>query len=222
MFFRLIIFLTTICVSYPAQAGPWLREKGTAFTAVSFATTYYLETASQTYLEYGLTDTTTMIADIGMARLHFAPDSGYATLSMRRSLGPTDAPSKWAYEIGVGVAWIGPETLPHIRTGLSWGKGTKWGEKSGWMTVEGAVIWNIKHALHAAKLDATIGINFTDTTSGMIQIFTAHVADQGIVTFAPSIIFSPKKSKFRFQIGAESELGNLGNSALKIGLWREF
>lgn len=222
MLYSLILPLACLCLAQGAAAGPWLREKGSTFTAVSFATTYYLETASQTYIEYGLNEKTTLVADIGLARLHNSPDGGFVTLSLRRALSAPDARTKWAYEMGMGVGWIGDETLPHLRTGLSWGRGTTWGEKTGWMTVEGAVNWDLTHELHVTKLDATLGVNFTDVTSGMLQLYTAYVAGNSIATIAPSFVISPKSTKIRVQIGSESQIGNLGNSALKIGLWREF
>lgn len=222
MLYRCILLLCTISFAQMAQAGPWLREKGSAFTAVSFSSTYYLETGSQTYLEYGLTDKTTVVADLGISRLHYVDNTGYATVSLRRAISAPDAKSKWAYEIGAGAGWIGATTLPHIRTGLSWGRGIEWGKKSGWMTVEAAVIWDLTYDLHVTKVDATLGINFTDITSGMLQLYTANVADQTIGTIAPSLIFNPKNKKYRIQIGSESQLGHWENSALKIGLWREF
>lgn len=218
----LTICLFTLSFAQSAPAGPWLREKGTSFTALSFATTYYLETATQTYLEYGLSEKTTLVADIGMARLQNNPDGGYATLSFRRALSAPDAKSKWAYELGLGAGWLGAETLPHVRTGLSWGKGTTWGQKSGWMTVEGAVIWDLTHKLHVTKIDTTVGINFSDVTSGMLQLYTLNAAGNNLATIAPSLIFKPKGGKFRIQVGSESEIGDLQNSALKFGLWREF
>ncbi|MCX7567850.1 hypothetical protein OS189_16010 [Sulfitobacter sp. F26169L] len=181
-----------------------------------------MDTASQSYLEHGLTDKTTIVANIGMARLRHSPSGGYATFSMRRALSAPDATSKWAYEVGVGAGWLGDEVLPHLHTGLSWGRGVTWGKKSGWATIEAAVIWDLTDALHLGKVDATFGINFTDVTAGMLQIYTAHTSEQHIATFAPSVIFSSKVSKFKIQIGTESQIGNLGNSAIKLGLWREF
>lgn len=219
---RILVILLAITVANSAQAGPWLREKGTTFTAVSASTTYYLDTASQTYLEYGLSEKTTLIGDLSMIRLRNAPESGYATVSLRRALSKPDATAKWAYELGLGVGWIGAETLPYLRTGLSWGRGMKWGDKSGWATVEASAIWDLTHAQHVAKVDMTVGMNFTEVTAGMIQLYTAHMFGENVATVAPSVIFSPKSSKFRIQIGSESQLGNLGNSALKLGLWREF
>lgn len=218
----IIMTLLTFTGASSAQAGPWLREKGSTFTAASVAMTYYLDTSSQTYLEYGLTDATTLVGDLSVIRLHNAPESGYATLSIRRALSKPDATSKWAYELGVGVGWIGAETLPHLRTGLSWGRGMEWGDKSGWATIEASAVWDLTYARHIAKIDMTLGIQVTEVTAGMIQLYTAHMFDDTVATIAPSVIFSPKESKFRIQIGTESQLGNLENTAVKLGLWREF
>lgn len=218
----LALCLALLAPAFPAQAGPWLREKGSSFTAVSFSATYFLETTSQTYLEYGLTAKTTLIADIGMTRPQFTPQSGQVTLSFRRALSAPDARMKWAYELGLGTAWLGEEILPHLRAGLSVGRGLEWGDKSGWVTVEAAAVWSVSAPLHVGKLDATLGMNFTDVTTAMVQIYSTHSAGKSVASVAPSLVFKPAWSKFQFQIGSESELGNLADSALKVGLWRTF
>lgn len=222
MLHRLIPIFIIALIGTMTQAGPWLREQGSAFMEVSFASTYTLDTASQTYLEYGLSDKTTVIADIGMFRPRNALHGGIATFSLRRALSAPDARSKWAYELGAGVGWLGDEILPHFRTGVSWGRGTSWAETSGWMTVEAAVIWDLTYAQHVSKVDATLGVNFTDITTGMLQLYTAHVDGTTIATLAPSLVFKPEKGKFRVKLGGEAEIGNWDNSALKIGLWRDF
>lgn len=219
---RLLVTLMVIAVAGSAQAGPWLREKGTTFTAASFSMTYYLDTSTQTYLEYGLTEKTTLVGDLSIMRYQTAPENGYATVSIRRALSKPDATTKWAYELGVGAGWDGAQTLPHLRTGLSWGRGLEWGDKSGWATVEASAVWDLTYAQHSAKVDMTAGMNFTEVTAGMVQIYTAYMFGETMATIAPSIILSPRKSKFRLQIGTESQVGNLRNSALKLGLWREF
>lgn len=222
MFTRCLTILISLLLCAPVTAGPWLREQGTGFSAFSFSSTYYLDTASTTYIEYGLTEKTTVIADIGMARSFTLPESGFVTLSIRRPITAADAVSKWAYEIGAGVGWIGEERLPHVRTALSWGRGVKWGEKNGWLTVDGSVTWDLTYAQHITKIDATAGLNFTDVTAGMLQLFTLDVGEQRIATIAPSVVFAPKFTKFRVQLGFESALGQFYNSAAKISIWREF
>jgi hypothetical protein len=219
--YRFLIVLFLIAVAQTGHAGPWLRDKGKTFSATSFSSTYYLETSSQTYLEYGLTEATTLVGNFGTSRLHYSPHTGYATASIRRALSAPEAPSKWAYELGIGMAWSGDDRERHLRTGLTWGMGNKWRDKSGWITVEAVALWDMTNARHLAKLDTTVGLNFTDVTAGMLQLYTAY-ADHGSATLAPSLVFTPAKSKFRIQVGAESKIGEFDNSALKIGLWREF
>ncbi len=219
---RLVIVLICIACAGTAHAGAWLREKGAGFSSFSFSSSYSLDTVSQTYLEYGLTEKTTLGADIGFVRPRFGLHGGYMTLFMRRAVGSTDLNSKWAYDLGVGASWTGDSALPHLRTGLSWGRGIAAVGKSGWVAVDAAVIWDLTYARHLTKVDTTIGLNFTDTTAGMVQLFAGNLDQKTFRTFAPSLIVSPKFTKFRIQFGTESEVGNLRNSVLKLGLWREF
>lgn len=219
---HLLILLFTLSLVHPAQAGAWLREKGTSFSSFAFTGTYALDTTSQTYLEYGLTEKMTLGADIGYIRPRNALHGGYATFFMRRPISAPDAASKWSYDLGIGASWIGDQILPHLRAGLSWGKGMTWGEKSGWMNVDASVTWNLATELHLAKIDTTIGVNFTEVTTGMVQIYLAHLAQDTFATVAPSLVFSPGKSKFRIQVGLESPLEELRDSSIKIGLWRNF
>lgn len=219
---RLFAVLICIACAGTAHAGAWLREKGAGFSSNSFSSTYYLDTVSQSYLEYGLTEKTTLGADIGFVRPRFGLHSGYTTLFIRRAIGSTEAKSKWAYDLGIGTSWIGDTVLPHLRTGLSWGRGFSVADKSGWIALDAAVIWDLTYAPDLTKVDATIGLNFTDMTTGMVQLFAGHLDQNTFGTFAPSLVFSPQFTKFRIQIGSESEIGNLRNSMLKVGLWRDF
>ncbi len=219
---RLFVCLICITCAGSAHAGAWLREKGAGFSSFSLSSTYHLDTVSQTYLEYGLTERTTLGADIGFVRPRFGLHGGYATLFLRRPIGPTESNSKWAYDLGVGASWLGDTILPHFRTGLSWGRGIAVAEKSGWVAVDAAVVWDLTNTRHLTKIDTTIGLNFTDTTAGMLQLFAGRLEQETFGTFAPSLILAPKFTKFRIQVGTESEVGNLRNSVLKLGLWREF
>lgn len=219
---RLILILAIVFFGQAAYAGAWLREQGAGFMAVSVVGTYYLDTSSQTYLEYGLSDKSTIIADVWMNRPRYDPPRGIVTISMRRALSAADAQAKWAYEFGVGAGWVGTQIRPHLRTGLSWGRGMTWGQKSGWMGVDAAVLWDLEQAAHLTKVDATFGTNFTDVTTGMIQVYTAHIDGTHSVTLAPSLVFNPQKSNFRVKVGTESLLGSLENTALKLEFWREF
>lgn len=222
MFYRLILIFILATLPCEGTSGPWLHEKGSSFTAVSLAATYTLETTTQTYIEYGFGNQMTLIGDINLARRQYLPGTGAATFSFRRALSAADAPAKWAYEIGIGASWDGAQTQPHIRTALSWGRGTTWGERSGWVTVEGAMIWDLAQAAHVAKLDTTIGVSLGDKSKGMLQLYTAHMGGKITATLAPSFIFKPESTKFSVLIGAESRIGQLDDTALKFGIWRDF
>jgi hypothetical protein len=205
-----------------ADAGAWLREKGTSFTSVSFSATWFRDTANTSYLEYGLRDDLTIGADIGYMTSRTGAQSGYGTIFIRRPLGQSDGPNKWAYELGVGTTWVDNLISPHLKTGVSWGRGIKVREKYGWVAVDASVSWDVTSGRHLAKVDSTVGFNFTEVTTGMVQLYLAHVDRKTYASIAPSIVIKPRKGKFRFQIGAESTLGHSENTALKLGLWREF
>ena len=97
-----------------------------------------------------------------------------------------------------------------------------WGERSGWMTVEGAVVWDLAEAAHVAKFDTTIGVSLGDQSKGMLQLYTAHTGGESTATFAPSFVFKPESTKFSILVGAESRIGHMDNTALKLGIWRDF
>ncbi|MGJ8628092.1 MAG: hypothetical protein ACSHXB_14120 [Sulfitobacter sp.] len=218
----LIFIVLSSLLAGSANAGAWLREKGSSFTSVSFSSTWFLDTTNTSYLEYGLRDNLTVGADVGYATSRNGTQSGYGTLFIRRPLGQNDGPNQWAYELGVGAAWVGEEVLPYLKTGLSWGRGIKLRDTNGWMAVDASITWDVTSGLHVAKIDSTIGLNFTEVTTGMVQLYLAHLDQQTYGSIAPSIVIKPRNSKFRIQIGAESQLDDLENTGIKLGLWREF
>ncbi len=217
-----IIILIWVFQAGTAQAGAWLRKKGSSFTSAAYTTTWFGDRANTSYLEYGLRDDLTIGADIGYGTSRHGTPSGYGTLFLRRPLGRDDGPDKWAYEIGVGGAWVDGYVLPHVRTGLSWGRGIKLRERYGWVAVDASMTWDITSSLHLAKLDSTLGFNFTEVTAGMIQIYLAHVDHKAYASIAPSLLIRPLRGGFRIQLGAETPLGYTKDTAIKIGLWQEF
>ena len=216
------ILITCLCVSTTALAGPWLREKGSTFSSVSVTATYFRDFGTATYLEYGWRDHMTIGADIGTFTSREGERSGFATVFIRRALGPNTGKNRWAYELGVGSAWVGELILPHIKTGISWGRGYELREKNGWMVVDASVKWDLLQGQHAGKVDATVGLNFSDRTTGMLQLYLAHLDHQFYATLAPSVVIKPRERKFKIQIGAEVPIDDIQSTALKLGIWREF
>ena len=216
------IFMAWLFCTTAADAGAWLREKGSSFTSSTLSATWLGDTASTSYLEYGLRDDLTIGTDIATANSHLGVQTGYGMFFIRRPLGRNDAVHKWAYELGIGAAWIDQLVLPYVKTGLSWGRSIKLHETNGWIAVDASMNWEVSTGHHLAKLDATVGLNLTEATTGMLQLYIGNLDDNTYASIAPSLVFHPRKTKFRIQIGAESQLGDLDNSALKIGIWRAF
>lgn len=217
-----IILTFCLCAATSAHAGPWLREKGSTFSSVSVSGTYLRDFGTATYLEYGLWDSMTIGADINTTTSGEGARSGFATLFLRRPLGPNKGAHRWAYELGVGAAWEDEIILPHIKTGISWGKGYSLREKNGWMTVDASVKWNLSGGDTAAKVDATMGMNFSDRTTGIVQLYLTHLDQKFYATLAPSVVLKPRKRKLKIQIGAEIPSEDTKNTALKLSIWREF
>ena len=119
---------------------------------------------------------------------------------------------------------MGDAVYPNVKAGLSWGRGYTLGQKHGWVTIDSSLAWDIYLQEHLAKVDSTIGINFGDRFSGMLQIYYASTSAVSATSVAPSIVMRPLKSRpdIRFQIGAETLINDTSNPALKLSLWREF
>lgn len=215
-----ICFLTVTT----AVAGPWLREKGSSFTSFSLSATISRDAHSTSYLEFGITPTSTVGLDIGFSRKNSGSKLAFGTLFLRRALGPTDKTNKFAYEVGIGATYGGPnrEMSPHFKTGLSWGRGISVAGKGGWVTVDTAVLWDVNDSNHVTKVDSTIGLNFTDMTSGMIQLNFANQYNDTFGYFEPSLIFNPPTTDFRIQMGLITPLKEPSQTSFKLGLWREF
>ncbi len=217
-----VLLLWCQCLVGPALAGAWLKEEGKGFVSTSFSATYFRDIAIETYAEYGVRPDLTLGLDVGFYTLRDGSDHGFATLFMRRPLGNSDGPNRFSYELGVGAAWIAEDVTPHVKTGISWGRGLQIREQSGWVNVDASVTWDLGHDQHLSKIDATVGLNFTEQTAGMLQLYLAHLDSETYSTLAPSLVVAPKWAKFRIQMGALAPLEDLDNTAIRIGIWRDF
>lgn len=205
-----------------AEAGAWLRDKGTGFSATAFTINRDQDIANTTYLEYGLLPKMTLGADVRIGTDGLGVQDGFATLFLRRALSAPEATSKWAYELGGGATWDDAVVQPHLKIGLSYGRGLQWGEKYGWLSVESSYRWDITTSQGTAKIDTTVGMGFTEATTGMLQLYLSTFDGDSSASIAPSLILQPRGKKFRVQIGAEAPLDDTDSTALKLGLWREF
>lgn len=220
---RILAFLISAMLASPAASGAWMREKGTQFSSHSFSITPSYDASQTTFLEYGARDDLVLGAEISFTAPPHSDTSGSARVFLRRPLLGTDRPSVWAYELGFGISWAGDVTNPNLRTGLSWGRGYKLGQRNGWMAVDASIMFDLYQADQTVKIDSTIGLNFNDRFSGMFQVFHTVTPSTQLTLVAPSIVFRPLKNKpaIRVQICGETQIGNLRNAAFKISLWRD-
>ena len=218
----LAFMLSALLAAQAAQAGPWLKEQGKTFVSQSVYLKKNKDFGTSTYIEHGWREDLTLGVDIGSANSHLGISSGSLTVFVRRPLTWGREGDKWVYEVGAGTAWVTDIWLPHLKAGLSWGRGIDWGGRNGWAVVDTALYLDLTQGRTASKIDSTLGLNFTDRTSGMLQLYLAHTQGEFFATIAPSVVFRPGKRKFRVQVGTESALSDMADTAIKLGIWREF
>lgn len=204
------------------QAGAWLRKKGSGFASSSVSTDQSRDISTSVYLEYGLSETITLGADIsyGVDRVSFPEGSGI--IFLRFPLGPTDGTHKWAVHVGVGARYLTGEFLPAAEVGLSWGRGIQIGQKYGWVNVDTSFNEPQSPAEQRIKLDGTVGLGLTQRTKVMFQMFNTFENGETFSKLAPSLLFSPGKGTTTLQLSAEVPVAGGGETAIKVGIWREF
>ncbi len=213
-----VVFLAGVQM---AQAGAWLREKGTGFAAGSGTLTQDDFYSGSAYAEYGLTDRLTLGLDATADMDPFGVITGDGTLFLRWPLGSVDGPSRWAMHVGAGARYQELMFFPSIEVGLSWGRGIKWGERYGWLAIDTSYNAAKEIEVPEIKLDATFGMGLSETTKVMAQVFMTQEGDF-TAKFAPSLLYSPSWGPYTFQIGAEVPINYEDEIALKLGLWLEF
>lgn len=221
---RLLTLLVAMFCASPAASGAWLREESRGFSTVTGSLAATGAVYQSSYLEFGVRNDLTLGAETGFSALATGVQSGFATVFLRRPIGHRDRPSVWAYELGMGAAWTGELVNPYLVTGLSWGRGYQLKGFDGWVSVDTSLNWDVYYADHQIKIDSTIGLNFNNRFSGMVQIFGAGNKTGHATSLAPSFVIKPLKNHpgLSLQIGGRTQLGNPANSAIRISVWREF
>lgn len=217
-----ILFAFGLFLSARANAGAWMREEGTGFASSTFTINRLRDHSSGTYVEYGWRQDITLGLDLSFASNHLGYQSGAATAFLRRPLNFGSDRNKWAYEVGAGAAWVQDIVLPHVKLGLSYGRGLEVAGKTGWLAVDSGMFWDLTSGQSITKIDGTLGINFTEVTAAMTQIYFSRVLGDEFTTFAPSLLISPKGRKYTLQLGIETSMFRRAEPSVKFGLWRDF
>ena len=217
----LALFLTLLCAP-AAQAGAWLRAESSGFAASPVSINRNQESFTSAYLEYGLSERMTLGADIGYGFDLTGKQEGTGILFLRLPLAPADRAHKWALHLGLGTRYLNGEFLPAAELGLSWGRGLQWGERYGWANIDAVFNQPGSPAKQRLKIDGTLGFGLSAHIKVMAQLFSTFENGETYVKFAPSLLLAPGKGSTTWQIGLELPVAGGGESALKIGIWREF
>lgn len=218
-----VITLLAVLTAAPmAQAGAWLRDAGTTFLALSFGVTQHSDTTNGFYLEYGLSDQTTVGIDVSTFTNRLHVRNGVGTVFLRRNLTAPDGPNRFAYEVGIGGVWGNEMQRPTMLIGLSWGRSISlWGQ-NGWVNLDGRFTYEPRLGEHVTKLAGTFGLDFGPTTTGLVELSISSQKGDSFSALEPSLLFKPRHSPFRIKIGTQVPLQDSARSALKLGIWHRF
>jgi len=215
-----------VCMNWPIAgwAGAWLRDEGSGFVAFGFSQfNTSTETSGQSepslYFEYGFRPKLTL----GLTGFYSTQDRGEASAFLRFPLKSDDKPAKVSAEIGLGMRTDLIDFDPFLKTGLSWGRGLSFGEKSGWVNLDSAVLWSLGDIDNQLKLDATVGMGLNDRFQVMGQAFYERDSAGQSLTLVPSVIMglgAAKKTKL--VVGLEHRGGRRASDGIRFGLWRDF
>lgn len=229
---RAIILLIIVALPTTAQAGAWLREKGTAFLSwsntISARSDSRYATDTSLYAEYGLTPRLT----VGFDGYLGAPGkASEALLFMRFPLGRQDRPARMALTFGVGAKsipnpWGTTTEQALVKAGFSWGRGLK----RGWLAFDASVtgvthssIFVPQQAGTNFSADFTFGQKPSDKIMLIWQLQTGKTTNgPAYAKFTPSLVWSFGSGKNSVEIGLVHGLTGDKTQSLKLGFWKNF
>jgi hypothetical protein len=209
---RLVVILFVILAPGLAAGGPWLREARTGFASTSALRDGTGAFSGSVYLEYGLWPKTTLVTKLENTNSITGARETEARVFARRAIRKSEGPMLYAYEIGAGIA----DGQGLVHSGLTLGRGIKMGEKYGWAVLDTTLDLKASPRL---KLEATLGLTLSQHWKVMFQVFATHEDQKTSLTYAPSLIWSPKAGPTSIQFGLEQSEAVTG---LHLGLWRTF
>lgn len=229
---RVIVLLILMVLPATAQAGAWLREKGTLFLSWSNSISTLPESlyAADTslYVEYGLTPRLTVGFD---GYLGATGKASEAYLFMRFPLGKLDRPARMALTFGLGAKSIpnpwGTTTEQSLaKVGFSWGRGLK----HGWLAVDASAASVLHSSLYVPgqsgtsyNADFTFGQKPSDRLMLIWQLQTGKTTNgPTYAKFAPSLVWSFGGGKTSVEIGLVKGLTGDETQSLKLGFWKTF
>ncbi|MER5171296.1 hypothetical protein [Thioclava kandeliae] len=232
--------LTTLCLAKPAGAGPWMREKGTAF--LSFGHEFAGREAQWTslYAEYGLSARNTLVLEYGRGE-----KSEEIWLGWQIPLLPPERHQKLSLGTWIGERKLDGEGVQMYGVGLNWGMGFTdplW-RKNGWLAAEfrhmrapetvtydpaaeGIDPMTLPDPSHLpsqsfSKLDLTVGWHLRQDWMGFGQLLLYKPENDDLSSsLAVSLVKDFRRAQL--QIGMVAPLADGQEPRLKLALWSTF
>lgn len=219
--------LTALCAALlsalagpPAAAGPWPREEGETFLALTGRAG-----KAELYAEYGLRAGLTLGAEVRMPEGRRLPDVDVLArhLLWRGQGGAVVSAFAGAGLRGVEVEGV-TETAQVLRGGLAWGRGFASPLGQGWVSVvaeaqsgEGPLV----PAWRAVKVDATAGVRPGGRWLAMVQVQGHHRAGQATdLRVEPSL--GLELGRATLLLSPSLGLTGPADPRLAAGLWLRF
>ncbi len=214
------LLLCLLMLSTPAQAGPWLRDKGSGFISwhvtgedpeQSGAARVY----TGIFAEYGMRDDLTLGLDLGGDENGYHKAMAFAVMPVRVIGRPQ---TRLSMEFSMGVI----DSEPIYRHGVSVGQSLQLLGRSGWFSIDGKAGFSIEDASMDLSTDFTIGINSGARTKLILQLQQGgEMRNPDYLRVVQSIVFERKPGR-HLELGVTAGLINAPRYGLKLGLWRSF
>ncbi|NKX43173.1 hypothetical protein [Roseicyclus persicicus] len=222
----------------PATAGPWAREAGEVFVALSATADgdaaaliggdAALERYVALYGEYGLGRRLTLGGQLGRGET-----AEEAVVFLRYTVTAPEASWQIALDGGVGLrteAATADRRL--LRFGASIGRGfggldaPRWWlpirHEGGWATLDVAGLYDVDSADTIWQAEATLGVAVSGRLRLMLQAKAEEwPGDDPVYTVTPGAAWSVS-DRTTLQVGARMGLGDAPTLGLSLGLWQSF
>lgn len=228
------ILLGGLCL--PAQAGPWPREAGRSFLALTGEHDRAGNSFAGFYAEYGLSRRRTL----GLEVSHTDVGETSAMVWYQKSLDGGQGPNKLSWSMGFGAIRRNGELLPLSQAALMWGRGFSGLWDGGWLTAEARVkvagkteeitvregLTQVEYAYLTpeivSKLDLTVGLRPTPAWALVNQVRLESRKDSEFSARIASSVVYDLTGPARLEVGLVAPLAGPGEPALKFGTWLEF
>ena len=219
-----------------ALAGPWPRDPGHSFVALTGEQDRAGNSHAGFYAEYGLARRRTL----GLEISHTDVGETSAMAWYQRSLDNGQGQNRLSWSMGIGAIRRNGEVLPQSQVALMWGRGFSGLWDGGWLTAEARVrvagkteevtmrdgLTQVEYAYLTpevvGKLDLTIGIRPGPSWALVNQMRLETRKDTDFSAKLASSVVYDLSGPARLEIGVVAPLAGPSEAAIKIGTWLEF